>query len=383
MGDAAYVSSLATVNGVLYAGTGGGSSQAHPNSFGAGVWSWDGSSWAQVGSLPDNAEGILCLAAANGVLYAGTAGNGVWSWNGTLWSKVGNNVGYMDVNYVLSLATVNSMVYEGTDYLGVWSWNGTSWSQVGGVPGDHDSILSLAAFNGTLYAGTNGGLWSWNGSSWLHVGGLLNNEINVISLATINGALYASADDGVFVLTVFSDIPSSYWAYAAIESLSGLGDVSGYPDGTFKPGSQITRAEFVSILDKAVKLQTYGLSAPGFSDISSSDWFYRSVESAVYAGIVKGYGNDQFAPNKPITREELAVILVNALGKQAEAMANMNAKTDFTDDVSISTWARGFLVVAVQDGLLKGYQDNSFQPQSNATRAEACAMVVNSLNDQK
>ena len=57
----------------------------------------------------------------------------------------------------------------------------------------------------------------------------------------------------------------------------------------------------------------------------------------------------------------------------------MNAKTSFTDDAGISSWARGFVVVAVKDGLLKGYPDGSFRPQGDATRAEACAMIENFL----
>ncbi len=68
------------------------------------------------------------------------------------------------------------------------------------------------------------------------------------------------------------------------------------------------------------------------------DWFYWSVETAAYASIAKGYGS-YFAPNNPITRQELAVILVNAVGQQDVAMTNMGTKTGFTDDKSISPWA--------------------------------------------
>ena len=181
----------------------------------------------------------------------------------------------------------------------------------------------------------------------------------------------------------FTDVPNSFWAYGDIENLSGLGYISGYPDGSFKPDSTITRAEFVSILGKVLKLQQYNPTVPDFSDVAQGDWFYGSVEEAVYAGIVKGYSST-FRPDDPITREEMAVILVNALNEQDQAKASMNAGTAFTDDASISDWARGFVAVAVQDGLLKGYpDDNSFRPKSDATRAEACAMIMNFLNIHK
>jgi 2',3'-cyclic-nucleotide 2'-phosphodiesterase/3'-nucleotidase/2',3'-cyclic-nucleotide 2'-phosphodiesterase/3'-nucleotidase/5'-nucleotidase len=179
--------------------------------------------------------------------------------------------------------------------------------------------------------------------------------------------------------TAFSDVPASFWAYGAIGSLSKLGYITGYPDGSFKPDGVITRAEFISILTRALKLQAYNLPGHAFGDVSSSDWFYSSVGSAVYAGLASGEGNSSFAPNKPVTREEIAVILVNSLGKQNEARANMGGRTAFTDDANISSWARGSVVVAVKYGLLKGYPDGSFLPINSATRAEASAMIENIL----
>jgi hypothetical protein len=184
-------------------------------------------------------------------------------------------------------------------------------------------------------------------------------------------------------MPTFTDVPSSFWGYGSIENLSGLGDISGYPDGTFRPNNPITRAEFVSILVKALQLTAYNPATPDFNDVARGDWFYNSVENAVYAGIAKGYGG-AFKPNDPITREEMAAILVNALDGQNQARASANAGTAFTDDASISTWARGFVAVAVQDGLIKGdLGDNSFRPKSVATRAEACAMIMNFLSMHK
>ncbi len=184
------------------------------------------------------------------------------------------------------------------------------------------------------------------------------------------------------VPTSFSDVSVSCWAYNAIESLSGLGCVSGYPDGSFRPNASVTRAEFVSILDKALKLAPYNPTVPDFGDVTQGDWFYGPVESAVHAGIIKGFGGD-FKPNTPITREQMATILVNALNEQDQARAIMSVKTTFTDDAGISAWARGFVEQAVRDGLLKGYPDNSFVPQGDATRAEACAMIENFLSMHK
>ena len=204
------------------------------------------------------------------------------------------------------------------------------------------------------------------------------------SYGTVEQFTAAAAAPPVPALALsFTDVPDSYWAHDAIYELSSQGYVNGYPDGTFKPGSQIIRAEFVTIMDKVLKLTSYTPQAPMFSDVNPDDWFYQGVDTAVYAGIAKGYGDGTFGSDRPITREEIACVLVQALGETDEAMASMSAKTNFTDDASISSWARGFVVVAVKDGLLKGYPDGSFGPQGTATRAEACAMIANFLNINK
>ena len=182
---------------------------------------------------------------------------------------------------------------------------------------------------------------------------------------------------------MFSDVATSYWGYGAISNLSGSGYISGYPDGTFKPDNQITRAEFCAIMDSVLNLTPYTPQTSTFNDINTGDWFDHAVETAVHAGIANGYGDGTFQPNAPISRQEMACILVQALGKQTEAQSDMNHGTVFTDDASISSWARGFVVMAANDALLKGYPDNSFQPQGNATRAEACTMIVNLLSIQK
>jgi len=174
---------------------------------------------------------------------------------------------------------------------------------------------------------------------------------------------------------VFTDMSAQHWAANVIKELCQKGIIGGYPDGTFKPGNDITRAEFTKIIVKALGLAEENPAAPTFKDVAPGDWYFGVVEAAAKAGLVKGYEKGEFRPNAKITRQEIAAILVRALGKQDAAAASANAKTAFKDDQSIASWARGSVVVAVQEGLIKGYPDGTFGPKKNATRAETCAMV--------
>lgn len=181
----------------------------------------------------------------------------------------------------------------------------------------------------------------------------------------------------------FTDVPDGYWAKDQIQELVQNGIVSGYPDGTFKPDNEITRAEFVRVATLALKIADRNSDKPTFSDVYPADWFYQTVEGAVYAGIAKGYPDGTFLPNAMITREEVCVMLELGLGKADVANNNAQSKTSFTDDASIAAWARGFVVTANQDGLIKGYPDGTFAPQRNTTRAEACVMISKLLALQK
>jgi len=172
----------------------------------------------------------------------------------------------------------------------------------------------------------------------------------------------------------FPDVPSTYWAYSVITDMCQKGVVAGYPDGLFRPESCITRAEFAKIIVEALNLTESNPAYPTFSDITSADWYYGYVEAAAKAGLIKGFETGEFRPNECITREQISAILVRVIGKESAAIANAGTATIFIDDGDISAWARGSVVIVVQEGLV-GYPDHTFKPGSNATRAEACAMI--------
>lgn len=165
---------------------------------------------------------------------------------------------------------------------------------------------------------------------------------------------------------------AGHWAQANISKLVRQGGVSGYPDGTFQPDNTITRAEFAAILVKAFHLT--GQEGKVFAD-TAGHWAKDYIAAAADNGIVGGYDADTFGPDDLITREQMAVMIVKA----AKLTPAAGQESSFADNGAISAWAADAVAAAVQNSLMNGYPDGSFQPQGQATRAEAVTVVVNAL----
>jgi hypothetical protein len=176
---------------------------------------------------------------------------------------------------------------------------------------------------------------------------------------------------------VFSDVSASYWGYDAISALSSKGIVSGYPDGTFKPDASITRAEFATMLVKALGLNTTGTTGQ-FTDVAEDDWFYGAVNAAASDGLISGTGDNLFAPNALITREQMAVMVAKALGAKAPVTVSTELNA-FSDSSAVSGWAVSGMEKAVKAGIVSGISADYLTPQANATRAQAATMVFQLL----
>lgn len=160
---------------------------------------------------------------------------------------------------------------------------------------------------------------------------------------------------------------AAHWAKDNIVKLINAGVISGYPDGSFKPDKTITRAEFAVMLAKALKLPSQ--SGATFAD-TSAHWAKESIAAAAARGIISGYDQNTFGPDHLITREQMAVMAVKA-GQFSPADSHRN----FTDQAKISAWAKDAVNLAAAHAVLKGYSDQSFRPQSPATRAEAVSVI--------
>ncbi len=122
-----------------------------------------------------------------------------------------------------------------------------------------------------------------------------------------------AAAQAVPVAPQFRDVPSTYWAYAAIQALAGAGVASGYPDGTFRPDAAVTRAEFTKMLVLSLGDRPAADGASPFRDVAPSSWYAPYVAAAVRAGLVDGISATRFEPDAALTREQMAVLVARAL----------------------------------------------------------------------
>lgn len=152
--------------------------------------------------------------------------------------------------------------------------------------------------------------------------------------------------------------------------------VIGYTDGTIRPGNNISRAEVATIFFRLLTdeaREQYNKTTTSYSDIKDGAWCCRAVATLTNAGVINGYTDGTFRPNAPITRAELATIIARF------AKLDVNTKT-FSDITG--HWAQKNIELAVGNGWINGYEDGTFRPNNNITRAETFAMINRVLDRQ-
>lgn len=174
----------------------------------------------------------------------------------------------------------------------------------------------------------------------------------------------------------FTDLPKEHWAYNAVNAMAENGIISGYADGTFKPGQRISRAEFATILVKTLELNTQ-VEVIKFKDVEDSHWAKDFINNA--NSYLTGYlldGEYYFRPEEFTLREDAAVAIVKAK-KLTDKETNLSILNQFSDKELISENLRNYVAIAVESGFMKGNSDGTFNPQGGLTRAEVTALFKN------
>ena len=177
----------------------------------------------------------------------------------------------------------------------------------------------------------------------------------------------------------FNDVTTSFWAYDYIEKLAAKGVVSGDEHKNFRPQDNVSRQEFVKMLLIALGVDTSGAVELSFSDVSEKDWSYPYIAKAVSLGIVNGVTDTVFAKESPITREDMAVMCRRAM-KALNEISTPSGDLGFADGESVSDYAKEAILMMNEMGVISGYDDNTFRPKNNATRAEV-AKIIYMLNN--
>ncbi|MBO5364746.1 MAG: S-layer homology domain-containing protein [Clostridia bacterium] len=192
--------------------------------------------------------------------------------------------------------------------------------------------------------------------------------LSVVMIATMLCTLFgvpAMAKD-------FTD-SSGHWAAEAISVWSDRGVVNGDDAGNFRPGDPITRAETAKMMDNLIGYQKASIKV--FSDVAADDWFAQSVSRLYEAGVMTGYEDGTIRPGAPISRQEAAVMIGRAFDLDT-ANVNTGVLTQFSDNGQIQSWASPIVAFMAERNFIQG-SDGMFRPGDPITRAEIVTILNN------
>ena len=181
----------------------------------------------------------------------------------------------------------------------------------------------------------------------------------------------------------FYDVSKDHWAFGYIAELVDRGAINGYEDGSYKPGNTVSRAEWAKIMVVAAN-RNIGDTTSSFYDMADNHWANPYVNAAKQ--FMTSYeGGAAFRPDIAALREDVTVALVKLKGYDADDV-DFSYIADFSDQDSISASCKRYVAVAVEKGLINGFEDGTFRGQGTLTRAEAATLLWRAFqkgNDDK
>ncbi len=175
----------------------------------------------------------------------------------------------------------------------------------------------------------------------------------------------------------FKDVPNNHWAFSVINKMSSDGILSGYPDGSFKPDKSITRAEFAKIIVASLNLKSR--ANIHFADATDDFWAKEYIDTV--GGYMNYYYSDggvYFHPYDEAVREDVTMAIVFALNLSDKSY-NSSVLNRFSDKSNISKEREKYIAIAVSEGLVKGNANGTFNPKGKLTRAEVCQLMSNAI----
>ncbi len=181
------------------------------------------------------------------------------------------------------------------------------------------------------------------------------------------------------VVSAYEDVPNGYWASCDINKLTCNNILAGYPDGRFKPGTPISRAEMATMMVKGLNLDSSCDCASNmFNDVPDNHWANRTIASAVSNGIMTGYPNNTFKPNQNLSRAEAFAIMAKGIDCPMDECKADEILSKYNDGCSVPGWAKIPVAKVLNQGGISDFPSpNTIAPNRDASRAEVASMLEN------
>ena len=382
------------VDQTLFTGTIGG--------MGGGVFKTinKGETWTEVNTGMIDPAQVWALAISPGftndqTVFAGLSfNNGIYKTvnGGGSWTKVLDSVDC----HALTLSpyyTSDGIVFAGTRGDGVYRSKdfGATWEQVL-YQANAENIYGLAlspeySTDGVVYAAAGGdssfnipgegGVWRSidGGESWVRIYQGMSDPSTEAVLVDPNDSSHAFL--GTYQMGFlenkpsFIDIDISHWAFWYVELLANTDVTGGYPDDTYRPENQVTRAEMAVFLLNGMEISPPAMDGSHpFTDISGH-WAEAYIEELFDQGVTGGYPDGTYKPENRVTRAEMAVFLLNGMSSTPPAPDGSHPFSDIAGH-----WAEAYIEELNDQGITGGYPDGTYRPENLVTRAEMAVFLV-------
>jgi parallel beta-helix repeat protein len=364
---------------------------ANPNQRGTGVWVESGRPTIKNNTFTNsNREGIFVTGTSNpqveNNLFVQNQGNGI-SIASTAQGEIRNNI-FQDTGFGLAIGGNSTPLVEGNQI--IQNQDGLFISQLARPVlrknviqnNQRDGIVATVNAQPDLGTNENPGGNLIRDNQRHDVNNVTSNTIiaigNDIDQSRISGSVnfVAATVDLPTGQTAFRDVPAGYWAKAYIEALAAKNIIAGFPDGTFKPNEPVTRAQFATIVTKALNPPMKRANI-NFRDVASNFWAYGAIQSAYRSQFLAGYPDGTFQPQQQIPRVQALVSLANGLGLTAN---DQNVLSFYSDAAQIPNYAISPVAAATARQLVINYPSaRQLNPNRPATRAEIAAFIYQAL----
>lgn len=175
----------------------------------------------------------------------------------------------------------------------------------------------------------------------------------------------------------YHDVPNKHWAHGSIKELSKQNIINGYGNSFFKPEESITRAQAAMILNRHFKFSASGTK--NYPDVTSNTMGYNDIRAISATGLMEGYEDGSFRPEKAVSRQEVAAILDRAFEWENEPVSLSSIDNQFSD-IFKDDWSYEYVVKLSEIGIITGFEDRTFRPEEQTTRAQFTSLIDRAIN---